>query len=304
MIILTLLLSIAALPAPATPLQESQSVEELVRLLTKPRGVCTTTNFTFRTEKRAALALVAMGNASRAHLERAIDELDAGGSSNPCGVEWLLYTYARVRGAAAYPRLMKMLENPRLSHLNREIEIAMAGSLDLTSVITSRDKPGELYGQTQQLGGLPSAVIPQQALDRLVLGLLTGDRKLIVDVLTSSARESFDKFTKMHTWEGVRRRFLPSQQDSLLVVAYRLFLSTGPAEPLRPDFHFDPEPPPSRLTGTVEFYRDGIICGKHSLNFEDIHPRGQQTTFPEWKYAISNSDIEALLANVGACTKS
>ncbi len=85
------------------------------------------------------------------------------GSFNPCGVEWLLYAYARVRGATAYPGLLRMLENPRLSRLNREIEIAMDGSMELTSVITSRDKVDHLYGQTQQLGGLPPFIIPQQA---------------------------------------------------------------------------------------------------------------------------------------------
>jgi hypothetical protein len=280
----------------------SSAAEQLVSTLTTNGRGCAIDNFTFRS-KHAALALIAMGDTARPYLERAVNDLEAGGSVNPCGIEWLLYAYARVKGASGYERLSRMLERPQLSSHSRAIEIAMAGSMEFTSVISSRDKHGHLYGQTEQLGGLPPFVIPQQALDSIILGLLRAEEKLVHGALSQRAQQSLKRIVDTDGWSRQqRKRLAPDAQNSLLLVTYRLTLPNGIVEPLRPDFRVSTNFQDRQLDGTVEFYTGRNICASQRIRFIDLQGRVETRGYPDWKFVI-DGDIDALLTSIGKCVQ-
>ncbi len=280
----------------------SQTAEELVASLTERKPVCAISAGAFR-ERHRAFELIAKGPAALPLLEEAMDQMEDGREYGmSCGIEWLLYAYARMRGPAAYPRLKHALTNQRSKYLHREIEVAIAVSLGLTSVITSLDQAVALYGIGQQRDSFGFAM-PQYSLDSLLLGFLTDSRESAAELLGPSAADAFHRWSAGRDWQSLRAEFLRGSSSAPYLIEYKLSLPEGMVSPLQPDrldFEFD-EPSQRRLAGTVEFFRGGTKCGSHRVEFADVSDPQPENRPRSWRFLLDNQDLEALLRSAGKC---
>lgn len=295
---------VTSLGAVALSAQTSQSAEGLVASLTKQK-VCTTSAFTKPHEKRQAMALLALGDAALPAIAKGLDVLLE--HPNPralCGAEWFLYAFARIRGAAAYPRLTELLVSPQLRPLNRQIENAMVVSLGLTSLVSALDVSGQKPGDTR--AGLAGAQaigyeVPQSSVDLFLLGWIQGRDGLIEESLSPVAREEFRRLRSSPAWDRVRYPAALDERRSILGVGYKLSLPGGMVDlpgsysPLRLN-----EPHESKVSGRAEFYSNGKSCAEHTLHFLDVAGRSESPGL-KWHFVIDNSDIEALLNSLKKC---
>jgi len=104
-----------------------------------------------------------LGTAALPDINAALDSIEKSGNSSKFATNsnWLLYAYAKIKGAAAFPRLRKMRGDANFGFLYSAVDTAIALSLDITSYVSAwRQSIHE-----NSCGG-PS---PQKTLDRLIL---------------------------------------------------------------------------------------------------------------------------------------
>lgn len=245
-----------------------------------------------------------MGDAALPAIAKGLDVLlERQDPRNLCGAEWFLYAFARIRGAAAYPRLTELLVSPQLRPLNRQIENAMVVSLGLTSLVSALDVPGQEPGDTLAALAFAKADgyrVPQSSLDLFLLGWIQGRDGLIEESLSPVAREGFRRLRSSPAWDGLRYPAALDERRSILGVGYKLSLPGGMVDLPGVNSLRLNEPHSRNISGRAEFYSNGKSCGEHTLHFLDVAGSSQSPGL-KWHFVIDNSDIEALLNSLKKC---
>lgn len=281
-----------------------ESVPDLVASLTKPKLVCVIRGFTTPYERGQAMALLALGEAAIPQIEEALDSLQQGKTQGTCGTEWLLYTFARLRKETAYSRLKAMLSNPNLAPLSRGIENAMAVSLQLTSVVSSLGTPDERPGDTRPgIAGARSFgyVMPQDSLDRFLLGWIRDRKEDLEASLTPEARDTLRQAVTLRMWNSLRRSFREGLKGQVVEIGYRLRLPPGRVDFPGPESPIDFNPPYQKeISGRVEFYSQGKNCAQQEVRFVDSTARTEDPSEHIWRYLIA-TDAATLLNTLRGC---
>jgi hypothetical protein len=289
------------------PVQESGSrASDLVKILTDQDANCVMSTHSPPRERRIAIELLSLGTSALPAMEQRLDLLEAQGISKYlCGLEWLLYVYAQLRHEDAYPRLKRMLTNPKLSITHQEIQSGMAASLDLTSVVSTLDRPGKIRPSLMRLWALGShenlrGELPQNQLNEFIVGWLKADRQAMERPLSRTAKDSLNRLVQARTWNALRRGLAIDKAQVPVEIGYKLDLPEGMVEPPGKDLHFRREAFTKRIAGRVEFYAGGKSCGRSAVEFLDTHP---DFNLYEWHYVIDNADVTSLIAALRRCSR-
>jgi hypothetical protein len=200
----------------------------------------------------------------------------------------LIMADARLKGAAAFPRLRQMRGDPHFTEATA-LDPAAALSLGLMSyvrVITyyrtllfTEDRLSDLRrGGNYACSISPIPFRPEQALDFMIFAWETGDRALLKETLGPNARAGLDSLLHDETWDALRTRLWHITLTGKVAVGYR-FEGKGSGSFYRGDRAFD----------TV--FKDGAgkDCGRRRIRF--LSP----------DLVIDTPDIEDLLGLISHC---
>jgi hypothetical protein len=239
----------------------------------------------------AAKELVKFGDRALPEIEAALDTIETG---EPLfGARWLLLAYARIGGQAAYPRLKRMMENPKLSDIRSHLSDAMALSLDLTSYVTDSGLLARrLFCFRQEE--------PRDGLDQLILAWLKGDRVWMEASLGSDARRALDSLLKKKTWAEIRAELIPSQPNGRFAIGYR-FQDMGrwgrPSETLDGFYSIIIGRSDTPTLETQFKDASGNNCSVEQIKF--IRVGGFEPA--HISYLVDNADLTILLRSIASC---
>lgn len=245
-------------------------------------------------EIATALKLIEIGRPAVRSIEKGLASLEADGArpAYTSGPDWLLYAYARIEGAAAYPVLARMLHGKTAPALNYGLERAVAISLGLSSFRTS------LHGSRAQPTFGP--ITANDALDQLVLSWILDDPAAFQAALGPRASQAFERAVGSSRWRALRQELLRPAARPVVGFGYRL--PTPPGDPRSPDPLARPasaEPDPDASSQASEsdaaFYREAQVCATVRIVFTVVKDRHG------WHSAVNNSDLLGLLRSLSPC---
>jgi len=285
--------------------QSDDSVRGLVTFLSRPasaleamglEGGCPTSS----EDRSAAISLSEQGDSAIPEIEKAISLMERGELQSEHSA-WLLYAYAKVRGAAAYPRIAAMAREERLSSLEPTWDRLIALSLSLTSYVSEshtipalKMADGRLFFCRKQE--------PRDALDKLIVAWMNNDRRSLEGSLGTKARTILDSQVTHETgieWRAMLKRSKTITSSS---VGYLFGVSgrwSDPEEPLtsgvatmsvamdKGEFDLD-----TKFTDST-----GKECGRRPIRF--VHSSGASQGSLD--YLIDAADIDGLLELISAC---
>lgn len=296
----------ALLPAAGARCQpREQSASDLVRLLTAPsarpdnllaHGIfdCASAMAEDRADRRLVEALAKMGESAIPDIEAALDSLEVPtAKSGPVlNSGRLLAAYARIRGPAAFPRLRRMLANPRLAFVRPELNRAMAVSLGITSYVPNSGEPGDAASCT-------GVIEPGYVLDRLILAWEKGDRDWVERSLGPVAEGALRALLKGTTWQGMRAEFWTHRLVGGAVVGYRFMTRGWWSHPPDDQSGIDVSQrnPANPVIETLFTDGAGHGCGTYPVSF--VRVDGYYA-----EYLVDNNDLGGLLRVVARCAAS
>ena len=245
-----------------------------------------------------ARSLADRGDAANPELLRALDSLERDGeqSDYQTNAHWWLLAYARINGQQSYTRFKKMIQNPKLARMGSDLDLAIALALDLTShVSASRPMVREFRcGRGDE---------PRDALDRLLLGWLKGDRRWFESALSQKARAAVRPLwanTGLATWSGGQNLLGWGMVAS---VGYRLESPGRWGEPEQTlEYHRarqNDDSVSTRFVLRARFVdREMRRCPAIPVHFLQIPIRGT----PSRTYLVDDTRVEGLLQAVITCT--
>jgi len=233
-------------------------------------------------------------------IDEAPDSLEANGETSEVALKagWLLLAYARIKGPAAYPRLQKMIGNPRLGRFVQVADNSLAVALRLTSYVTSFREAA--VGRRCDRGDEP-----KDALDNLILACERSDRPMLESTLGPQASAALRKLLKKRSWSSLHGKLwqIESGTNRKVQVGYRFANSGRWGEP---DETLGDERKVAYIAGnyavpeiqTLFTNRAGIICGKLRLRFSS-------TAITPWlgvmRYSVNTSDLMLLVKTIATC---
>jgi len=157
-------------------------------------------------------------------LEVAFDSIEALGERSPFAFHdsQLMNAYARIRGPAAYPRLLGMLQNRRLTGSEEELDSAIATALNLSSYVSDMRGTIPVFGQhtgRRERCAPPGTTDP---LNDLILAWETDDVRLLEASLGPSAIASLKSMLAGKTWEGLRAEIWPEPPSRGVAMGFEL----------------------------------------------------------------------------------
>jgi hypothetical protein len=242
----------------------------------------------------AAAELASFGTQAIPAIEGALDSIEKYGSaSDYIGGGWLLYSYAKIKGSAAYPRLRRMQLRPGLGGLKDAFSGSIALALGLTSYIVASDTPLDVFCRAQ---------VPRDTLDRFVLAWMKHNRSLMEECIGPNARVALNSLLQGKNWTELQSEYWPDGASNNAAMGYRLEIPgpwADPTETLVSDpgvvRHVrDPENPTIPVVFTNSSGRD---CGRQTIKF--LSPT-RLTALP-WRYLIDNADLGDLLRTISSC---
>jgi hypothetical protein len=321
---------------------EPQSPRDLIRYLTyqadRPdiHGIfsvafsCGTTLGEAQDQRALTRSLVALGSPAVPAIEEALDSFEAYGYKSKVqpGMAWLLYTYARIKGPAAYPRLHRLIGNPMLGSWAVGIDNSIALEFGLTSYVSSFRETGHPAqhecaapgSDTGSLGPKPCkpplheipvesfrcdrGAEPRDVLDKLILPWETNDRLSLEATLGPTAASALTELLKGRTWATMRSASWPRMAQKNVEVGYRFHVSgrwSEPEETLeehRPagNLEEDYDHPEIETSFTN---RSGHACGDLRLKF--FSTPETRIRLGSIRYLIDNADLANLLQLIGSC---
>jgi len=214
-----------------------ESAADLIRYLTYQSGrqgraqrealfECSMMMEAARQDRSAANSLVKLGMSAVPEIERAFASMEKLGPQSPFlfNGSWLLIAYAKILGAAAYPRLQRMTGNPRLGEYEYFLDDSLAVSLGLTSFVNGL---GEGYGTGVTCGGKE----PRDGLDRFILAWEKNDRASFEASLGPKGKASLRSLIQGRTWARMRGEFWHGGAGRGVAVGYRFQTEGTWAEP-------------------------------------------------------------------------
>jgi len=128
--------------------------------------------------------------------------------------------YAKVRGAAAFPRLRELIENPRLEPFQNMLGESVALSLGLTSYLASSAIPLD----SDMCGSLE----PRYSVDRLILAWEREDQSVFENALGPNARKAM---LDGGGWLALRAELWRGRSSDWVAVGYRFEIAGCWSEP-------------------------------------------------------------------------
>jgi hypothetical protein len=180
----------------------AQSATDLAYSLThesshaSPVFTCGSLGTDFEGKRDEARSLVALGDAALPAVDGALDSMSKVDAGPRIGVGWLLLAYAEIKGPAAFPRLRRMIDDPRLDSLHPRLDSALAVALGLTSYVGGTVAP--------RMTGICERPEPRAILDHLVFALNRDDPSMLGESLGPNARATFDAMLKDGGWSQLR----------------------------------------------------------------------------------------------------
>ncbi len=244
-------------------------------------------------------SLVKLGPSAVPDIEKGLDSLDRRGSQSPFMVNaaWLFYAYAKIEGPAGFPRLRRMMANPRLDLLRPGLETSASIALSLTSYVYGRGDPGTIVCRPYE---------PRDALEDVILAWNAGDQATFKAHLGPHAKVTLDSLIEGRTWEAVRAQFWHRRAGRDVAVGYRFRIAGRWSEPLETlvERHNEGETffsdissnPPSPQIDTEFTNRFGVGCGEHRVQ---LHLGKDQ--WDRASYFVDNTDLGDLLRLISSC---
>jgi hypothetical protein len=275
---------------------KGQSPSDLIRFLTDPERHLTFRCGLVSTDRAAAASLAKLGGEAIQELEKALDSLDRRGerSEFATGAGWLALAYAKIKGPDAYPRLARLIANPRLASLRIDLEAAAELSLGLTSYLDSSRPPSDVVCRAAQ---------PRDALDRLILTWERNERSLFQANLGPDATAALNSLLRSKSWAAMRTDIWNGRHVQG-AVAYRFDIAGQWSEPEETlEQKRDPGNAPLKMINPEldVFFNtsSGRACGRHRVRFLGVKT-GTGAPFPG-SYVVDNSDLGDLLRLISSC---
>ena len=242
-------------------------------------------------DRKTVQSLVAMGTAAIPALEEALDSIEEEGQRSvfAVNVRWLLYSYARIQGAQAFPRFRRMADNPKSDFLRFWLDDAIGLSFQLTAYVSQQ--PPRMY----RCRGAQ----PRDALNELILAWETDDRPLLEGSLGPRAKTALRSLLQGRTWGTMRAELWHAASGTGVGMGYRFEIPKGWSDPemmleklvLRGISEDNPE------LDTQFVNRSGVGCGLQTVTFIKLPPPVHQN------YQVDNSDLGSLLRLLSACAQ-
>jgi hypothetical protein len=204
--------------------------------------------------------------------------------------KWVLYAYAKIEGAAAFPRLRQMVGDAKLFSLRLSLDDSLALALDLTSYL-SRFYPatGILRCHSRQ---------PRDGLNQMILAWEQDDRSLLEASLGQQAKTALNSLLEGRTWAGLRAELLPATSGGDFALGYRFEVPSVwsvPEAGIEDLMDVASENGPELETRFKS--RSGGDCGTYRIKFLRV-PAVQPGGAP---YLVDNADLGDLLRLIGSC---
>lgn len=288
-----------------------QSADDLVGFLTyqsggrtRPIVVATSCGQTAedREDREAEKTLISLGPLAVPSLEAALDSIEALGSQSAFAYNsaWLTNAYAHIRGPRAYPRLSRMLPNPKLTGFEGNFDSALAVALGLTSYVSDFGGTATVFGERVTRRPPCLGPEPRDALDDLILAWENDDVGWLEKRLGPSSKASLKSMIEGKTWEGLRAELWPGGPHGGVAMGYQFEVAGSWSQPRdRPEgksvgvadsgpFHANPE------IDTLFKNSVGNDCGRHRIRF--------LTTQDFFNlYLIDDADLGSLLRLISSC---
>jgi hypothetical protein len=234
-----------------------------------------------------------MGTSAVPAIEEAINSFEALGENSEIWSQagWVLLAYAQIEGPAAFPRLHRLIGNPKLG--------AYAFGVDNSVLVQlpSREVPIESFHCDR-------GEEPRDALDRMILAWETDDRPSLEAALGPTAESALTQLLKGTTWAAMRSALWSGRLKTNVDVGYRFDVPGrwSDSEETLEDERLAGNPqgnynhPEIKTSLTT---RSGNTCGETRLTvFSTPH-----TPWPEGRrrYAVDNSDLGNLLQRIASC---
>jgi hypothetical protein len=249
-----------------------------------------------RADVAAAKSLAKLGAPALPEIEQTLDSLEQDGlqSKFEPTAGLLLFAYARIKGAEAYPRQQSMLGNRKLAFLQSALDASIAVSFNLTSYVSFREWTGLPTGS----GAICGRAEPRHVLNWLILAWEGNDRLLLEASLGPAAKATLNSMLKARTWDETRADFWRSGSDGV-AVGYRFDAPPRWSEPaMNPEAKGGPEDlgqdAASPELDTLFKGASGHDCGWHRVKF--VTASG-----PLPRYLVDDSDIGGLLRLISSC---
>ena len=277
-----------------------QSPSDLISFLTDPYRHVTFRCGLVSTDRAAAASLAKLGDAALPSLERAFDSLDSRGERSEFATSagWLALAYAKIKGPDAYPRLARLIANPKLAFLRIDLDAAAELSLALTSYLDSSRPPSDVVCRAAQ---------PRDALDRLILTWERNERSLFQANLGPEGTAALNSLLQSKSWAAMRTE-LWNGRHVHGAVAYRFDIAGQWSEPEETlEQKRDPgNAPPTMIDPELDALfktRSGRVCGRHRVRFLGVKTGttfGAPSPFPD-SYVVDSADLGDLLRLIGSC---
>ena len=218
---------------------------------------------------------------------------------SPWNLRWLLFAYARIRGAAAYQRLQSMT---RFEWLGDNLDNSLAIAFTLTSYESaSRVWHPFLCCRSEE---------PRHSLDRLILAWMQNDRARVENELGPEAQTALRSMLENQPWPALRSKIWGDLPKPNAAMGFRFWFAPSddwskPEETLdqavhdrrrSPDWSQFP-PDANLLTDFAD--RVGKDCGaQRKIRFVRV-PRSPGDLI--FKYVVDEQDLEGLLSAITAC---
>ena len=275
--------------------QAQQSPEELVKLLTdKAEELFSLAGSGYPVVcNQAAFQLVRLGRVSLPAIEKALDSIETkrGKARELPAAPWLLYAYASIEQREAYPKLRRMLLNPRLVLRSIWFERSIALSLQLTSFRST--VRGKALIRTFRLE------VPQKALDQFLLAWILNDQPAFEETLSPRAKLDLARLLKKQSWRTLRLEHLKKSKELVVAFGYRFL-----GHPLGIPMGFLQEQPvvlptiEANPTYQVELYSWGRSCATVRVSFTEFK-ESQSSIYR--LFQVDTENVEALLKELSPC---
>ena len=240
--------------------------------------------------------LVKIGASVLPDIEKELDSIEAGDKQSGYGATWMELLYARLKGAAALPRLRRMEGSRELGISRHNLDGSIALALRLTSYVSDSRPPIRIISCTRRSE-------PRDAFDQLILGWERNDRSWLESSLAPGARAAMRSLLVGKTWATLRSELWPRERRGDVSVGYRFDLAgpwSEPDETLEEKRDVDSAPD----AGSRDLYLDtsfkdksGADCGKHRVKFLMIQSGGSESR----KYLVDDQDLRGLLRTITSC---
>ena len=245
--------------------------------------------------RRLAESLVKLGDSALPDIERVLDSVEQEGLRSQFGpfAGWVVFAYAKITGAAAYPRLRTMMGNPKLEFLQHALANCVSVALGLTSYVDSSSLLPDIMCRNQE---------PRDALNQVILAWERSDRPRLQSNLGPDAKTALKLLLKKKSWAALRAELTHGKPDGIVAVGYRF---SGSGRWFEPEGTVEEDTAKPNLGGSPgqfgidTLFKDssGGTCGTLRVKFKEIPVKGTYSV----KYVVDNSDFGDLLRLIAFC---